>query len=74
MTLTRHARQQARLKRFDLEDVYAAAERPTVTYAHTREGQHRHIRNGLVAVVDRADQRVITVYRDVEVTPLRADQ
>lgn len=62
------------------KSVMAAADDPTVTYAVTdkknagRNRQTRHIRDGIVAVVDEAAGKIITFYADVEETDLRPDQ
>ena len=74
-SISLHAAQQAKAKGWTLEEVYAAANRPTVTYPNGRyEGQMRHIRNGIVAVCDPRQHKVVTVYANVERTPLRPDQ
>jgi len=60
--------------------VLDAAEYPSVSYGvsdkrnigHNR--QERHIRDGIVAVVDAIDGKVITFYADVVETDLRDDQ
>ena len=73
--LTRHAYEQARAKGFSTEAVLRAAQDPTVTYANGRfAGQMRHIRDGIVAIVDPTSGAVITVYANVTETALRPDQ
>lgn len=74
--LTAHARKQAREKGFDVYSLLAAAGCPSVAYPHgsAHPGQYRHIRDGVVVVVDRATKRVITAYLNVIETPLRPDQ
>lgn len=74
--LDRHAERQSAAKGIDPFLLMAAAGAPTVRYAHGAKypGQWRHIRDGIVAVVEPKSKRVITTYVDREVTPLRADQ
>lgn len=70
-----HAERQAREKGFARADVLAAANDPHHTYPNGRyPGQMRHVRNGLVAVVDPSRSLVVTTYRDQEKTALRPDQ
>ena len=75
-TTTSHARRQAQSKGFDTYDLLAAAGAPEVTYAHgpAYPGQYRHIRAGIVTVVDPTARRIITVYVNVTETPIRPDQ
>lgn len=60
--------------------VLDAADNPAVSYGVTNQRntsgkrQERHIRNGIVAVVDPVAQKVITFYADVVETDLRDDQ
>lgn len=60
--------------------VLAAAEQPSVSYGVTnqrnagRGRQERHIRDGIVAVVDATAGKIITFYADVVETDLREDQ
>ena len=73
--LTRHAWDQAISKGFDRAAVLLAAGDPTVTYENGRyPGQYRHIRDGIVAVVDRDRETIVTVYANVRETALRPDQ
>jgi hypothetical protein len=74
--LTRHAERQSATKGIDPFTLMAAAGSPTVRYAHgpKHPGQWRHIRDGIVAVVEPKTMTVITAYIDVERTALRADQ
>lgn len=73
--VTRHAAAQAAAKGFDMRAVVRAAVEPTVTYANGRyAGQMRHIREGIVAVVDTRTRTIVTVYANVVETDLRADQ
>lgn len=70
-----HAAKQANIKGFAHSDVLAAANDPHHTYPNGRyEGQMRHIRNGIVAVVDPSRQQVVTVYQDQKETAPRVDQ
>jgi hypothetical protein len=74
-TFTAHAAKMTHEKGFDVQAVLAAANLPSVTYDNGRHpGQRRHIRDGIVAVVDPAHQRIITVYKNVVETDARADQ
>lgn len=53
--------------------VFLAATEPTLTYESRRNGGGmRHVRDDMVAVVDRGT--VITFYRHKDETPLRDDQ
>jgi hypothetical protein len=73
--LTYHAQQQAAQKGWSSAQVLEAANRPQQTTPSSRfPGQWRHVRGSIVAIVDPADRRVITVYQDVAETALRADQ
>lgn len=73
--LTYHAQKQAALKGWSSAQVLEAADRPQHTSPSSRfPGQWRHVRGDIVAVVDPADHRVITVYQDVAETTLRTDQ
>jgi hypothetical protein len=70
-----HAARQATEKGFDHSAVLDAANDPAHSYPNGRyPGQMRHIKNGIVAVVDPAKQHVITVYEDRTETALRPDQ
>jgi hypothetical protein len=74
-TATAHALVQASQKGISVADVLAAADNPQVSYDNGRfPGQRRHIRNGVVAVVDPVGKRVITVYANVIETDVREDQ
>jgi hypothetical protein len=73
--LTYHAQKQAAAKGWSCLQVLEAANNPQHTYPSGRvHGQFRHVRGNIVAIVDPAANRVVTVYRDVEETDLRADQ
>lgn len=73
--LTFHAQRQAVEKGWSTAQILEAANRPLHTYPSGRvPGQMRHVRGDIVAVVDPATRRVVTVYRDVIETDLRADQ
>ena len=70
-----HATRAAESKGFSIEDVLAAANNPSITYANGRyPGQMRHIRGGIVAVVEPATSTIVTVYANVKETALRTDQ
>lgn len=70
-----HARKQARMKGFPEQDVLSAANDPDTTYENGRyPGQMRHIKGGIVAVVDPVRGEVVTVYENVKKTALRPDQ
>lgn len=70
-----HAARQATSKGIAHEDVLAAANAPSHTYENRRfPGQMRHIKDGLVAVVDPSRRQIVTVYKDQEETALRPDQ
>ena len=74
-TLSGHAATQARAKGWSEDAILAAANDPQTTYANGRyEGQMRHIRGDVVAVVHPASQKVVTVYQNVRETDLRPDQ
>jgi hypothetical protein len=74
-TLSGHAAQQARAKGWAEDDVIQAANDPHTTYANGRyPDQMRHIRGDVVAVVHPPSQKIVTVYRNVAETDLRADQ
>ena len=73
--LTAHALRQSLAKGFNPDAVLRAASDPAITYANGRYvGQVRHIRDGIVAVVDPTAHSVITVYANVVETDLRPDQ
>jgi hypothetical protein len=73
--LTYHAQKQAAAKGWTSKDVLLAANEPLHTYPSARvPGQVRHVRGDLVAVVDPAEHRVVTVYQDVVETAVRRDQ
>lgn len=73
--LSPHAAKQATMKGFHPNSVLEAAENPEHTSPNGRyEGQFRHVRNGIVAVVDPNRQEVVTTYKHNVETNLRADQ
>lgn len=73
--LNPHAVRQTREKGFDPNHVLEAANNPGHAYPNGRyEGQMRHVKNGIVAVVDPSRREVITVYKDQEKTAPRKDQ
>lgn len=70
-----HAAKQIVAKGFDLSAVLSAANQPSHTYPNGRyAGQVRHVRAGIVAVVDPRRRIIITVYADQCETALRPDQ
>lgn len=74
-TIGSHAERQSRLKGFEVDDVLRAANSPGYSYPNGRfPGQRRHIREGIVAVVDVQSRVIVTVYVDHDTTPLREDQ
>jgi len=74
-TLTYHAQKTAALKGFKRADVHETANNPHHTYPNGRDpSQVRHVRNGIVAVVNPATREVVTVYKDQEETAKRSDQ
>jgi hypothetical protein len=73
--LNPHAARQAKEKGFHPDHVLDAANNPGHAYPNGRyEGQMRHVKHGLVAVVDPSRKQVVTVYKDQEKTAPRADQ
>lgn len=75
-TLTRHAAEQAKAKGFTARETWLAMTDPDVTYPSGSKypGQERRIRGEIVAIVDKAANRCITFYKNVEETALRPDQ
>lgn len=74
-SFTRHAKTQAVEKGFSLADVLKAASEPSITYGNgMAENQVRHIRDGIVVIVDEVSRSIITVYRNVVETEVRQDQ
>jgi hypothetical protein len=74
-TLHPHAARQATEKGFDHSAVLNAANDPAHAYPNGRyPDQKRHVRDGIVAVVDPGRKQVITVYEDQTETALRPDQ
>ncbi len=79
-TLTQHAYAKIGGDAVLAAQVLDAAEYPHVTYGVTNQRntlgqrQQRHIRNGMVAVVDPISHKVITFYADVVETDIRPDQ
>lgn len=73
--LTKHVAEQATRKGFTIQQVCRAAADPQHTYPNRRfPSQRRHVREGLVVVVDTATRTVVTLYVDQQITPLREDQ
>jgi hypothetical protein len=76
-TMTRHAAKQAKEKGFTARQTWLVMVDPDVTYPSNPRrfpGQERRIRDGIVAVVDKAQNRAITFYVNVVETDLRPDQ
>lgn len=74
-SMTAHAQRVVEEKGFSSEDVQAVWRSPLVTYPSNRHpGQHKRIGGGLCLACDDVTGRVITVFVDQEITPLRADQ
>lgn len=74
-TITGHARGQAAEKGFSEADLIACVDNPQHTYeSHRFPGQLKHVRGGLTVAVDPSRKTAITVFKDQEHTPLRADQ
>lgn len=72
---TAHVMKQAREKGFSLIDIVKAANDPGHTYDNGRyEGQRRHIRGDIVAVVNTGNRKIVTAYQNVTKTALRPDQ
>jgi hypothetical protein len=70
-----HAARQAQAKGFHPDRVLQAANDPHHTYPNGRyPGQKRHVRDGIVAVVDPGKNEVVTVYEDQRETAPRDDQ
>lgn len=73
--ITDHAKAQAALKGWSLDDVFQAHVDPDICYpSGSHPGQQRHIRNDLVVVVDAKRNTAVTVYLNVKETDLRPDQ
>lgn len=75
--MTRHAAKQAQAKGFTARQTWLVMTDPDVTYPSNPKrfpGQERRIRDGIVAVVDKAANRAITFYVNVTETALRPDQ
>lgn len=72
---TIHVMKKAQSLGVTLSEVMRAADTPEHTFESRRfPGQMRHVRNGIVAVVDPKDKKVITAYKAVEETDIRPDQ
>lgn len=73
--ITTHAKEQAAAKGWTLDEVFRAHVDPDIAYPSGRfPGQQRHIRDGLVVIVDAARNMAVTVYENVVETALRDDQ
>lgn len=73
-SMTAHAQRVVTEKGFNLEDIQAVWEHPTVTYPSQKHPhQHKRVGRGLCLACE-PDGKVVTVFVDRETTPLRADQ
>lgn len=75
-TMTKHAAEQARTKGFTARQTWLVMVDPDLTYPSGKQypGQERRVRDGIVAVVDIAQNRAITFYVNIVKTDLRPDQ
>lgn len=74
-SLTLHLLKQAQAKGFNIKDVYAAIDNPSIRYQSRRKvGQERRIRNGIVVIVDTLDNCAVTVHVHEALTERRKDQ
>lgn len=69
-----HALDKARDLGWTRQQIELVAERPSITYANSRPGTMRHIRDGICAIVDPVALVVITVHPSTRETPIRPDQ
>ena len=75
ITMTAHALRTVADKGINLDDVRAVWKDPDVQYPSNRHpGQHKRIGRGLCLACDDVTGKVITVFVDQVVTPLRPDQ
>lgn len=72
--ITAHAKEQAAAKGFSPRDVWLAHTDPDVAYPSKEPNRVRHIRGGIVVVIDPRDNTAITVHANIIETPLREDQ
>lgn len=74
-SMTAHAQKVVEEKGFDMEAIQAVWANPAVTYpSHRHPGQHKRTGDGLCLACDDVTGKVITVFVDADITPLRADQ
>lgn len=75
-TMTKHAAEQARTKGFTARQTWLVMVDPDLTYPSGKQypNQERRVRDGIVAVVDIAQNRAITFYVNIVKTDLRPDQ
>jgi hypothetical protein len=76
-TMTKHAAEQARTKGFTARQTWLVMVDPDLVYPSNPRrfpGQERRVRDGIVAVVDKAQNRAITFYVNLTETDLRPDQ
>lgn len=77
ITLSYHAKQQARVKRIPEDAVLRAANDQSVEYQAFQgapRNLRRRIRDGVVVIVDTRTEKVVTCYLHGVRTPLRPDQ
>jgi hypothetical protein len=73
--LTYHAIVTAKSKGFSPVDVLDVANRPASRYpSKNHPGQYRHTGRGLCCVISEDGLKVVTVYQDGIITPLRPEQ
>jgi hypothetical protein len=73
--LTNHVLTQAVEKNIKIEDLIKCIDQPSTTYqSHRYPDQLKHVGNGICVAVIPATKTVVTVFRDLDVTPLRSDQ
>ena len=75
LTLSRHAKTQARAKGFTVDQLVSALRNPDKVTDVTRyPGQRRWCGAGVAVIVNVRDRVIVTVYADGIRTPLRPDQ
>lgn len=72
--LSEHAKQQASAKGWTEFQILVVTRHPHLVYKCSEVNQERHVRNGIVSVVNTLTGCVITCYADQVETPLRPDQ
>ncbi len=72
---TRHVMEVIESKGFNLSDIQDVLVNYETSYeSNTHPGQRKYIGRGLCVVVDEERGRVVTVFKHMEITPLREDQ